>query len=331
MGCSMVDKQSCILQNPHPEIDLDKWQRIVDLMSELYGATCGTIVQFRQGEFNAVVASENKDNFLEQNSSWPWDMKSFCRRIIETGKGLYVGDAKNSLEWNDAEPVCKGPVRSYCGLPLFWPDGTLFGTICVIDTKSTEYERTFISLLEQFRDLINADLKMVCHYGELRSLALTDELTGINNRRGFNLLAEQRLKDANRFNQNVSLIFFDINNFKLVNDSFGHEAGDDCIKTVAGLLDEICRDSDIVARLGGDEFALMLLAATEKQTAQLCSRIQRKYVKIANGIEPYANTSLSFGCAFSNDEGRLSLNELLALADRRMYQHKKDNKVIRLA
>ncbi len=81
----MIDTQACISQHPHPNLDLQKWQMTVDLMAELFDSACGTIVQFRQQEFNAVVASLNEDNFLQRNSSWPWDMKSFCRRIVETG------------------------------------------------------------------------------------------------------------------------------------------------------------------------------------------------------------------------------------------------------
>ena len=167
----MIDTKECFSRNPHPSVDLKKWQTTVNLMSQLFDTKAGLIVQFRQGEFNVVSASKNPDNFLSRNDSWPWEMKSFCRRIMETGKGLYVANADEQAEWKDAPPVCDGPVRSYYGLPLMWPDNTLFGTICCIDTRHTSYNDTQLQLLEQFRELINSDLKLIFNFEEIKTLA----------------------------------------------------------------------------------------------------------------------------------------------------------------
>ncbi|EAR61284.1 sensor domain-containing diguanylate cyclase [Neptuniibacter caesariensis] len=319
----MLDSQTCISRKKPNSLDLDKWQRTVDLMAELYHSACGTIVQFRQGEFNAVRASLNEDNFLQQDSSWPWEMKSFCRKIIETGKGLYVNDPANDAQWSDADPVCKGPVRSYLGLPIYWPDGNLFGTICVIDTKKTDYDEPFLKLLEQFRDLINADLKMVYQYEELKSLALTDELTGINNRRGFNHLAEQRLKDAHRFEKLIGIVFIDIDNMKITNDEHGHKAGDTCLTTVSDLLSMTSRDSDIIARVGGDEFLVMLLVEDESDIENFCSRLSEKFDQTARNKTFLEKTSLSFGHVIAHPKQNISLVSLIEQADKNMYTHKR--------
>ena len=157
----MIDQSLRLSRTAHPSLDLNKWQTTVNLIAELYECPCGTIVQYLGDSFHVVSASNTEGNFLEQDASWPWELRSFCRRIIETGEGLYVGNAKADAYWREAPPVLEWGVRSYLGLPITWPDNTLFGTICVIDTKETDYNDVHIRLLEQLRDLINADLKHI--------------------------------------------------------------------------------------------------------------------------------------------------------------------------
>ncbi len=315
----MIDTQQCLSRHPIESIDLDKWQQTADLIARLYDAACGAIVQFRQDEFNAVVASRNEDNFLQRDSAWPWEMRSFCRRIMETGKELYVGDPANHEEWKGIEPVCAGTVRSYFGFPIQWPDGTLFGTICVIDSKSTDYNPVQLELLEQLRDLINADLKMAFAYDEIRRLALTDELTGIANRRGLQLLGAQRIKDARRFRTSIGVIFFDIDRMKYLNDTHGHSAGDRCISLVAQSLDEVCRDSDVTARVGGDEFIVMVLADSEADVEALSQRIVEHYDASRTGDALLVENSLSVGHQFSSELSPEMFESMIDQADKQMY------------
>lgn len=322
----MIDTQTCLSTHPHASIDINKWQRTVDLMSELFDSACGTIVQFRQQEFNAVVASLNEDNFLKRDNSWPWEMKSFCRSIIETGEGLYVNDAISEACWQDADPVAQGPVRSYLGMPISWPDGSLFGTICVIDTKSTHYKSIQIELLEQLRDLINADLRMMFAYEEIKTLALTDELTDVSNRRGLSVLGAQRIKDAKRFGLNIGLVYLDIDNLKAVNDNHGHDAGDACISTLAQALKSCCRENDIVARLGGDEFVVMLLTNREDHLQQLCERIETAFNHQSAQSDTFSDSGISYGYCCRHGNHPVSLDAMIGEADRHMYKNKRAKK-----
>ncbi|MDO8753317.1 MAG: GGDEF domain-containing protein, partial [Anaerolineales bacterium] len=91
----------------------------------------------------------------------------------------------------------------------------------------------------------------------LRALTLTDDLTKINNRRGFFLLAEQILKISSRTKIGVYLMYADLDNFKEINDNFGHIAGDIALQEYARILIENYRESDVIARIGGDEFVLL--------------------------------------------------------------------------
>ncbi len=146
------------------------------MMAKLFDAASGVVVQFRQDSFNVVSTSRNSDNFLEVDSHWPWVMKSFCRRIMETQTSLYVSNAAASEEWACAPPVSEGPVRSYLGYPLYWPDGSLFGSFCIIDTKATDYDESLIEMLGQLKLIVESELKHVFDSLKVKAL-LAEKIT----------------------------------------------------------------------------------------------------------------------------------------------------------
>jgi len=157
---------------------------------------------------------------------------------------------------------------------------------------------------------------------EVRSLAITDELTGLYNRRGFLASATHQLKLAHRNTQDVLLLFCDVDNLKGINDSFGHREGDLAIIRAADALEETFRDSDIVARLGGDEFAVLASVASVPNGRAIIPRIEKNLEK-ANAEESRYRLSFSIGIARFHPETSSSLGELMARADQDMYLHKK--------
>jgi two-component system, cell cycle response regulator len=156
---------------------------------------------------------------------------------------------------------------------------------------------------------------------EVRSLAITDELTGLYNRRGFLASATHQLKLAQRNAQDVLLLFCDLDNLKGINDSFGHREGDLAIIRAADALEETFRDSDILARLGGDEFAVLASDASVPGQG-IMSRIEKNLEK-SNAEESRYTLSFSIGIARFHSQTPSSLGELMARADKDMYQHKK--------
>jgi diguanylate cyclase (GGDEF)-like protein len=156
---------------------------------------------------------------------------------------------------------------------------------------------------------------------EIRSLAITDELTGLYNRRGFLAAATHHLKLAHRNKQNALLLYCDVDDLKRINDSFGHQEGDLAIVRAADALEATFRDSDIVARLGGDEFAVLASEASipDRQTIQ-CR--MANCLKTACGEEPRYKLSVSLGVARYDPETPSSLGALMARADEEMYAHK---------
>ena len=158
---------------------------------------------------------------------------------------------------------------------------------------------------------------------ELRSLALTDDLTGFYNRRAFLALATQQIRVAIRKGQGLMLFFADVDYLKEINDSCGHREGDFALVHTANALEQTFRSSDILARLGGDEFAVFALETSSQYEDVILRRLE-KNLKASNAGETRYELSLSIGAARFDPKNPVSLGELLTQADQSMYKQKKD-------
>ena len=157
---------------------------------------------------------------------------------------------------------------------------------------------------------------------ELRRLAVTDDLTGLYNRRGFFAVATQLLKLARRKALAILLFCADVDNLKQINDSFGHRTGDLALIQAADALVHSFRDADAVARIGGDEFVVMSMEASSRVEAVLLRRLERN-VRKAGSSESRYRLSLSAGVARFDRKQPVSLGDLMSQADRAMYDQKR--------
>lgn len=161
---------------------------------------------------------------------------------------------------------------------------------------------------------------------ELRNMSLKDELTGLYNRRGFYALAEQELKMSNRRKKGIYLLYVDLDGFKEVNDTLGHKEGDRVLKDTAELLQATFRSSDIVARLGGDEFVVVPIGTEGGDVATVIARLQKNIDLHNSGQDLKYKLSMSTGAAYYDPEAPSSIDELLASADKSMYDNKRKKK-----
>jgi diguanylate cyclase (GGDEF)-like protein len=160
----------------------------------------------------------------------------------------------------------------------------------------------------------------------LRIMSITDELTGLFNRRGFFPIAEQQLKIASRSGTSLMLLFADIDNLKWINDKFGHQEGDAVLVDVSNAIRESFRDSDIFARLGGDEFAVLMLAETDYDKELVRNRLCRNLENLIKKRHGSCTAFLSVGFVTFDPSDPCSIDELLSRADEDMYKQKKANK-----
>lgn len=158
---------------------------------------------------------------------------------------------------------------------------------------------------------------------KLAALSVTDELTGLLNRRGFFALAERQLDAGRRAGTGALLLFADLDDLKMINDTLGHERGDEALRETAEILARTFRGSDIVARVGGDEFAVLATnAAGLGSEADIVKRVS-ELVAERNGEEGRDfKISLSLGAVHCEPDGCRSVDELLRMADALMYEDK---------
>jgi diguanylate cyclase (GGDEF)-like protein/PAS domain S-box-containing protein len=158
---------------------------------------------------------------------------------------------------------------------------------------------------------------------KLAAVAITDDLTGLYNRRGLFVLADKMLKISKRQGKGIFMLYIDLDNLKVINDSFGHEEGDKVLIESAKLLREIYRESDIVARIGGDEFVVLPVGTDGDSTDTIISRLRDASDTFNSRSNLRYELSLSAGIAYYDPKSNLSIGELLAHGDKSMYEHKK--------
>jgi diguanylate cyclase (GGDEF)-like protein len=160
----------------------------------------------------------------------------------------------------------------------------------------------------------------------LRNISLTDGLTGLNNRRGFMILATGLLKFARRMGYSLCLIYIDLDSLKAINDKFGHIGGDTAITSFSRILTNTFRESDVIGRLGGDEFVVLIVDATENDLQNMEARLRGNVDAYNVLVGPAQAISFSMGTIWEDAKSDISMEELLAKADKAMYLHKQRRK-----
>ncbi|MBM3501825.1 MAG: GGDEF domain-containing protein, partial [Armatimonadetes bacterium] len=157
----------------------------------------------------------------------------------------------------------------------------------------------------------------------LRMMSTIDELTGLNNRRGFMALAQQQVKMADRTSQRLLVVFADLDGLKQINDTWGHDEGDHALIDAADLVGLTFRESDIIGRLGGDEFVVLLSDCSRARADQLVERLQSNLgVRNAQQGRRF-RLAISVGVAEYDPTHPCSVGELLRRADAAMYAQKR--------
>jgi two-component system cell cycle response regulator len=169
---------------------------------------------------------------------------------------------------------------------------------------------------------LRARMEHVRVHEKQRVMAMTDELTGLCNRWGFFTLVEQQIRLSKRLNKGMYILYVDVDNLKMINDTLGHRIGDTALVDAADILKKTYRESDIIARIGGDEFVVAPIGTTEDKIEAVTARLEEN-IKRHNAKEsrPY-ELSLSYGVAYCGPESVCNIDGLLAEAEKLMYEHK---------
>jgi len=247
---------------------------------------------------------------------------SFCAHAILNNEIMVIEDTFQDPRFVDNPLVSEEPhVRFYAGRPLKLPsiggeDAGYLGTLCILDSKPRQMSADDLELLDDLASMVESELS--AHYA-----ATTDDLTLISNRRGFQILGQKALNYCQRYQHQACLAFIDLNDFKPINDTYGHGEGDKALVQFAEMLLNCSRDSDIVARLGGDEFVMLLMNTDVDGAESVMANIQKQ-------LESYNQASdkgyeLHFSCGLVEFDQHKDIDALLEDGDSLMYQCKQEN------
>jgi diguanylate cyclase (GGDEF)-like protein/PAS domain S-box-containing protein len=467
----MIELPKYTVNQSLANLDIEKWEQIVELLTEIFDVSCGVVIQHLDDELNVVASSSNSDDYLCVNSACSRNIKNVSQKVIEANNEVYVKNLQDDIQWNSVIENCKFSVGSYLGIPLYWPNGVLFGSLCAIHTKSTNFPESLNKVLKPLKLALECELKYVMkldqvdqllaqkaknekkllankkeilhsnkilqlkdslnsatlssitlaalrisHYGTilsantattllfgystkeligknvstlfdkdcavnfstctssntsiiaerahnvkaqkndnslfdamvsiseisilsekqfvasitdiservqkealLRELALYDHLTKCANRNLLNNRMNLQISHAIRSNSSFSVIYIDLNKFKLINDCFGHQCGDQVLISVGKKLHEIVRKTDTVARVGGDEFIILM---SEKVNSVIFLKTLMSIFKAPiQTAKQEVSVSVSVGFADFSDDCQTA-DELINLADFRMYVDK---------
>ena len=316
---------------------------ILKLLHERLGFSTWMVTVPDADKLEVLVCEDHGYN-IRDGHIFRWQ-DTLCYRMVQ-GLAPNIAPCSNEIPAYKNAPIGQQvEISAYIGFPLVNADGNVYGTLCAIDPEpqpdNIQEEEEFILLqvrllstlmsLEQKEKFFSEEL----HQAHKRSLL--DELTGIFNRRGWdeNIAIEE--ERCQRYGCPAAVIIVDLDDLKSINDSRGHVEGDLLLQKTADCLKHVVRPFDIVARIGGDEFALLIIEACSNLTETLQNRIREQFKS--------ANISASIGWGVRNnaevikDVARLaseqiygnSLNDVMKLADMRMYQDKENRKQNRVS
>ncbi|MCX8053337.1 MAG: diguanylate cyclase [Armatimonadetes bacterium] len=227
---------------------------------------------------------------------------------------------------------CKPPDIRSCLVAPMTSFGKLLGTINLYDESPRAFSSEDLRKLTSIASRAAIAVQNASAFESVRDSAMKDPLTGLYNARYLRNYLEHEVSRAARRGERLSVIGLDLENFKSVNDSFGHARGDEVLKDVATVFLRQLRDYDLVVRIGGDEFVVVLPGATGPEAARTASRIQDEVDVYARRNLP--NTPLPLGISVgiaTYPDDATDIDNLLAEADASMYRNKRDRKQLKTA
>ena len=286
-----------------------RFDRITRLAKRLFGVPVAliTLLDTDRQWFKSKAGTDISETAREH---------AFCNYTIEQDAGFVVNDSNNDPRFIDNPLVNDAPhIRFYAGYPFRAPSGERLGAICLIDRQPREMSDSDLLLLRDLAAMVEEEVAT-------NQLLNEDHLTGLLNRRGFETRANQLLQICRTQQYAASLIYFDLDNFKQINDLHGHRAGDNALLQFSKLLASTFRDSDLIGRIGGDEFVVLMITQTETDADAILSRLSKTVMDYNQTISTNTHLRYSFGISTTQSLADYELQFLYTKADEAMYRDK---------
>jgi len=278
-------------------------------------------IMLQNGETTRVVARRgyekfNVDDEVTNTEFQLEDLPSLHKMSIEKAQ-VIIADTESAPNWR------KNPrtrhVRSYIGAPIISRDRVV-GFINLESTIPNFYTTQHAERLQSLASQAGLAIEKAELYDEIQKLAITDELTGVLNRRGLFELGQREVDRAVRFKRQLSALILDLDHFKAVNDHFGHSTGDMVLRDLARRCRENIRDVDILGRYGGEEFVILLLECDLHCAAVVAERLRTAVAKTPFIMDSTRlEITISLGVAQLDPRGNQQVEALIDQADKALY------------
>jgi diguanylate cyclase (GGDEF)-like protein/PAS domain S-box-containing protein len=286
---------------------------------------CGNLhfVRFLGYEEHPILEEELKTIGFSMEKS------AIYKTVYETGQPMIIPDTHADPRWVSIQPG--DWIRSFAVLP-FCVKNQVVGFLNLDSPTLGMYTAEHIQNLQAFADQAALAIENARLYADVQELAITDTLTGLLNRRGLFQLGEREVERAIRFQHPLTLLIFDIDHFKLINDTYGHLLGDRILCAMAKCCQTVVRTVDIVTRYGGDEFILLLPETDLENGVFVAERLRKTVEQMTLSVETDENTngkttrvtiSLGVSAVTQNSD---SIQSIISRADQALYSAKQSGR-----
>ena len=300
----------------------DLFERLLTEIREKFGVPYVWISLIDRSEISDLIESLESSKALRERLNI-LDRQTFLNLIEhQTSPVLVTGDLRPYYPLLPQGQMYF--IRSLAIAPITL-DGEIIGSLNQADLSRLRYRPGMDTrLLEQLAVKVSICLSNVTAHERLKWMAIRDPLTGLLNRRVMETVLKREFKRAFRYKSPLSVAFLDLDDFKIVNDQYGHDRGDGLLRYVARRLREMTRDTDVVARYAGDEFVIILSGTPPQEAYKLCERLQA-YFRLNPMVQDDITipVSISFGVSSISDAGVKDPSGLLGRADEMLYEAKR--------
>ena len=300
----------------------DLFEKLLTEIREKFGVPYVWISMIDKSEVSDLLQSLESSKILKERLN-VIDKNTFLNLVENETKPILIsGDLKPYYQLLPQGQMYF--IRSLAIAPITL-DGEIIGSLNQADLSRLRYRPGMDTrLLERLAVKVSICLSNVTAHEKLKWFAWRDPLTGLLNRRVMEKVLQREYKRAVRYKSHLTLAFLDLDDFKVVNDKYGHDRGDELLRYVADVLEELTRDSDVVSRYAGDEFVIILPGTSTNESLLLIQRLQDYFLKNPMDVDgEQIPISISFGLSSMGDVGVSNPTSLLKKADEMLYNAKK--------
>ncbi|TWI58091.1 sensor domain-containing diguanylate cyclase [Halalkalibacter nanhaiisediminis] len=295
--------------NIHNEVQFAKIaQDILEMANQLIGNYSYFISYMDKCDFRVLKVLTNGEILLKEGLILPIE-ESYCHYIYEEKKPLVLSDSMKNDRTKYLKITTDANIGSYAGVPIILKNGTIFGSLCTLDAHPITHNTNTVEILERLASFLSYAI-------ELELSTMKDPMTGIYNRLFWKRLLLQ-LKNEEGIH---TFMLLDVDSFKVINDTLGHEKGDEVIVKIGNLLQNSIPENAFAFRFGGDEFGVLFPDLSLEQARPYAIDIKNKGEQIQ-----ISEKEISFSIGIV-DTSCIGLEDIMNQADKLLYQSKKNGK-----